>query len=147
MPFGSRTARFRVAVFQAAVLLCAEFAMPTLRLEADHGELKFRSPHLSMQIFGFGGMCGKSHKVCGRSQPHRPRKRIPTCRHPWPRLGQLLHNSRFGFLETVTITIIISSRCGEHKEPACAMILPTHTSPVEIEIPSLTRFKFRYGSP
>ena len=40
--------------------------MPTLRLEADHGELKFRSPHPSMQIFGFGGMCGKSsHKVCG----------------------------------------------------------------------------------
>lgn len=26
--------------------------MPTLRLEADHGELKFRSPHLPVQIYG-----------------------------------------------------------------------------------------------
>ena len=67
MPFGSRTARFRVAAFQAAVLLCAEFAMPTLRLEADHGELKFRSPHLSMQIFGLGRYaCGKT---TGRESP------------------------------------------------------------------------------
>ena len=26
--------------------------MPTFRLEPDHGELKFRSPHLPMQICG-----------------------------------------------------------------------------------------------
>jgi hypothetical protein len=53
-------------------------------------------------------------------------------------LDQLLRNSRFGFLETVTITIIISSGCGEHKEPACALILPTHTGPMEIDTPPLT---------
>jgi hypothetical protein len=41
---------FRIVVFEAAVILCEEFAMPTLRLETDHGELKFRSPHLAMQI-------------------------------------------------------------------------------------------------
>ena len=43
---------FRIAVFEAAVMLCREFAMPTLRLETDHGELKFRSLHLAMQIRG-----------------------------------------------------------------------------------------------
>ena len=66
MPFGGRTARFRVAVFPAAVLPCAEFAMPTLRLEADHGELKFRSPHLSIQ------MCGLGRYACGKATECKP---------------------------------------------------------------------------
>ena len=35
----------------------------------------------------------------------------------------------------------------EHKEPECAMILPTHAGPVEIDTPSLTQLNCRYGSP
>ena len=35
--------------------------MPTFRLEPDHGELKFRSPHLPVQICGFWRYaCGKT---------------------------------------------------------------------------------------
>ena len=120
--------------------------MPTLRLEADHGELKFRSPHLSMQIFGFGGMCGKSsHKVCGDLS----RIGLENVFQRAAILGRAsvscFITGRFGFLETVTITIIISSRCGEHKEPECAMILPTHTGLVEIDTPSLYPIRISTG--
>ena len=35
--------------------------MPTFGLEPEHGELKFRSPHLPMQICGLGrDACGKA---------------------------------------------------------------------------------------
>ena len=120
--------------------------MPTLRLEADHGELKFRSPHLSMQIFGFGGMCGKSsHKVCGDLS----RIGLENVFQRAAILGRAsvscFITGRFRFLETVTITIIISSRCGEHKEPECAMILPTHTGLVEIDTPSLYPIRMSMG--
>jgi hypothetical protein len=60
MPLGRKTGRSRIAVFEAAVMLCEDFAMPTLRLDADHGELKFDSPHLPVQICGLRGYaCGK----------------------------------------------------------------------------------------
>ena len=60
MPFGRKTGRSRIAVFEAAVMLCEDFAMPTLRLDADHGELKFDSAHLPVQI------CGLRRYVCGK---------------------------------------------------------------------------------
>jgi hypothetical protein len=60
MPFGRKTGRSRIAVFEAAVMLCEDFAMPTLRLDADHGELKFDSAHLPVQI------CGLRRYACGK---------------------------------------------------------------------------------
>jgi len=61
MAFGRRTGGSRIAIFEAAVLFCEDFAMPTLRLDADHGEFAFRSPHQPMQICGLGrDACGKA---------------------------------------------------------------------------------------
>jgi hypothetical protein len=56
-----------------------------------------------------------SHKVCGDLSRIGLENVFQRAATLGPRLGQLLRNSRFGFLETFTITIIIRRAAAKTK--------------------------------